>query len=71
MEQLSSTRLGNLDCPRGLHSEAMAIQDRVAKKQQLLEMLLQQLQRFRGKESSDIFTEKKNTPPLVSHCYFS
>lgn len=34
MEQLSSTRLGNLDCPRGLRSEATAIQDRVAKKQQ-------------------------------------
>lgn len=34
MEQLSSTRLGNLDCPRKLHSEATAIQDRVAKKQQ-------------------------------------
>lgn len=33
--------------------------------------LLQQLQRFRRKESSDIFTEKKNTLPLVSHCYCS
>lgn len=33
MEQPSSARLGNLDCPRGLHSEATAIQDIVAKQQ--------------------------------------
>lgn len=73
MEQPSSARLGNLDCPRGLHSEATAIQDIVAKQQkQDAGKSYCSSCRDLGERKAVIFLQKKkNTLPLVSHCYCS